>query len=151
MSNALEKSPQGNIQVNPIVENPPHSGPEFMTSRRKTRLSNPTLHEISITVAWATAYAEPIPLNDNHPKWADYFAYSEWFRHRICTHLGLQLNTPWEELYLYTGCLVEEQYATKDDFKKAYRFGESQRLHDEMAPEMFLAFEEIKFLIVGRI
>lgn len=112
---------------------------------------NPTLHGICVTIAWATTYAmEGHPLNENHPMWAEYFAYSEWFRHRICAQLKLPLNTPWEDIYRRVGVLVEEEYASKDEFDKAYDFGESQQLHDDLAPEMFDRFELIKYQIVGR-
>ncbi|MDO8589962.1 MAG: hypothetical protein Q7R69_01690 [bacterium] len=115
-------------------------------------LYNPTLNGICITIAWATNYAmKGHPLNENHPKWAEYFAYSEWFRHRICAQLKLPLDTKWEDIYRRVGVLVEEACPSRDEFKRAYDFGKSQHLHDELGPEMFARFEMIKYQIVGRI
>ena len=112
---------------------------------------NPTLGGLCTTIAWATTYAEPKELNESHPMWPQYFAYSEWFRHLICTHLGLPFKTDWMEIYRKVGVLVDEEYQTPKDAETARNFGENEQLQDEMVPLMFAQFEDIKFQIVGRI
>ena len=109
----------------------------------------PTLGGICITIAWATTYAVE-ELNETHPVWPDYFAYSEWFRHRICTRLGLPLNTEWMVIYKRVGCVIQEEYASEKEFRDAFHFGETHFLDDELAPAMLDRFEEIKFKIVKR-
>jgi hypothetical protein len=103
-------------------------------------------------VAWATLYAQPNPLDENHPKWADYIGYTEWLRNRICVHLEVSLNTPWEELSKITGALIDEEYLSLEEAEKARKFGQNQRLHDKLVGAMFEVFEsEIKPRIVNRI
>lgn len=114
-------------------------------------LDNPTLRDLCITIAWASTYSTTGELNESHPMWAQYFAYSEWFRHLICTHLGLPFNTDWMDIYRKVGALVDEEYPTPKDAEEARKFGWSQQLKDEMVPAMFAQFENIKFQIVRRI
>ena len=117
-----------------------------------TTKSTESLHSICMTIAWATTYApKNEPLNETHPVWPEYFAYSEWFRHRICAQLMIPLDTEWEVIYKLVGCMVDEEYATPEDAEKARSFGFKIFLLDEMADYMFNKFEEIKFRIVKRI
>ena len=115
------------------------------------RLEQPSLHSIALQVAWATSYANPVPLNNKHEQWPHYFAYSEWFRHRICHRIGVSLDTPWEKLYRRLGVFVEEAYETKEEYKEATELGENTFLDDELAPLMFREFEEIKYQITHRL
>lgn len=112
---------------------------------------NPTLGGLCTTIAWATTYSTTGELDESHPMWAQYFAYSEWFRHLICTHLGLPFSTDWMDIYRKAGVLVDEEYPTPEEAKAARDFGESQQIKDEMVPVMFAQFEHIKYQIVGRI
>ena len=111
---------------------------------------NPSLVGLCTTIAWASTYSTTGELNESHPMWAQYFAYSEWFRHLICKQLRLPFDTDWMEIYRKVGVLVEEEYSSKEEHEKAFTFGETHQLEDEMVPLMYAQFEQIKFQIVGR-
>ena len=111
--------------------------------------NNLSLHTICIQIAWAKAYAKE-PLNESHPKWADYLAYSEWFRIKICRELNLPLNTVWERICYVVGCLNDDQYPSKQEMVSARRLGHDMEIQDDMSKPMFKEFEKIKFAIVGR-
>lgn len=118
---------------------------------RKEEIDNPSLYSICVQVSWATAYAQPRELNEQHEQWNNYIGYTEWFRNRICAHLQIPLETTWEELYRITGALADEEYSSPEEAKKASVFGHDQRLFDELAAPMFRVFEsEIKPFIVNR-
>ena len=123
--------------------------PEFVELFGK-QFYNPTINGICTQVAWATMYADPRKLDETHPVWPDYFAYSEWFRHRICAQFHLPFDTKWEEIYRQFGVLVDEEYSSKTEMEKAHQIGENY-LNDEMAPIMFQEFERIKFQITNRL
>lgn len=113
---------------------------------------NPTLYDICISIAWASLYApSTTPLNDSHPMWGEYIAYSEWFRLRICAQLGFSFDTKWDYIYCCVGILVEEEYPSREDFKKAEDFGRKHQLSDWLTPIIFSEFEDIKFKITKRI
>ena len=114
-------------------------------------LEQPSLHSIALQVAWATTYANPKPLDKQHEQWPHYFAYSEWFRHRICHRIGISLDTPWEELYRRLGVYLEEVYETSEKYEEATALGENTFLDDDLAPLMFREFEEIKYRITNRL
>lgn len=119
---------------------------------REEEIENPSLHDICVQVSWATAYAQPHELNEQHKHWKNYIGYTEWFRNRICVHLEIPLDTTWEELYRITGALIDEEYPSLEDAQKSSTFGRDQRLFDELAAPMFRVFEsEIKPFIVNRL
>lgn len=135
-----------------IVKEPPFQHLESEVKIFGETFHNPTLHDICISIAWASLYAPSTkPLNDSHPMWAEYLAYSEWFRLRICAQLGFSLDTKWDCIYRRVGVLVESEYSSREDSKKAEDFGRKYKLSDWLAPIMFSEFEDIKFKIVGRI
>lgn len=111
---------------------------------------NPSIRSLCTQVAWATSYADPIRLDEQHPQWGNYFAYSEWFRHRICSQLLLPLGTEWADIYRLVGVLCESEYSSSEEARVAANFGESHQLNDEMTPIMFEKFEEIKYRITNR-
>ena len=113
-------------------------------------LPQPTLHAIALTVAWATTYADPEPLDEKHEQWPHYFAYREWFRQRIAIRIRLSLDTPWETLYHKLGVLLESAYSSTKEHAEAFAFGERNFLTDYVAPLMFQEFEEIKYRITNR-
>ena len=115
------------------------------------RFRRVSLHSIALQVAWATTYADPQKLDEVHPEWGNFFAYSEWFRHRICTHLRLPLDTKWDDLYRKLGVLADSEYATEKEQMEAINLGENSYLSDRAAPLMFEEFEEIKYRITNRL
>ena len=112
----------------------------------------PNLHNLSLVVGWSYAYADPIPLNQEHPAWPQFFELSEWLRRAIIKQLGLQEKTTWEDIYRISGFLVSGEYPNEEEFWKAYEFGNFTVLEDAKAPEKFRELEELKYSqIVHRI
>ncbi len=109
-----------------------------------------TLYNVALMVAWASSYAQK-PLDRSHHMWPLYWAYSEWFRHRISDNLGRPLDAKWEEIYRRVGCLIESEYPSQEEFRAASDFGHRHYLDDELADAMVQRFEIIKYQIVGRV
>lgn len=111
---------------------------------------NPTVHDVALTIAWAQMYSNTGTLDETHPMWAEYFAYSEFFRHLICTELSLRLDTEWDVINKIVGLAPRSYYDSESDFKSAHDLGCSKRFSDEAVPYIFERFEMIKLKITGR-
>lgn len=112
----------------------------------------PSIYDICSKIAGMRGDAKK-PLDESHPMWPRYFAYSEWFRHRICGQFGFPFSTDWETIYRRVGIFNGGGgHLTEEGYRRAVEFGTTHIILDDVTRAMFSELEKIERQIVtGRL